>query len=156
LTAADCLKKDGGYCKSFAKGRGRDLVSEVFYHKLTREDKGLSREDEEVRGRGWRYWTIDLEGKSTAWAITVAIAGVNEKNPVRSIAGASCDKKSGSAFPSVHGEENDIVLLSQSFDDSAKQDHFRPPVGTSLLGWVKGDDEVSFYSLVHSDASTYL
>ena len=141
LRAEDCLKDDGMYCKSFAKGRGRDLGSAAFYRILTQEDK-------EGGGRGWRFWTIDLQGSSTAWAIIAAVAGVNEQNPVLSAAGASCDKESGSAFPSVYGEENDILLLSQSFDDNAKESHFQPPDGTSLIGWITGADEVSFCLIV--------
>jgi hypothetical protein len=139
LTTKDCLKDDGKFCKSFAKGRGRDLGAAAFYRRLSADDKLGG-------GLGWRSWTIDLEGGSTAWSIITAIAGVNEQMPVLGTAGASCDKESGSAFPSVFGDRNDILLLSQSFDDNAKESHFQPPDGTSLLGWITGADEVSFSS----------
>jgi hypothetical protein len=108
----------------------------------------LTQEDKEGGGRGWGSWAIDLQGSSTAWAIIAAITGVNEQNPVLSEAGASCDKELGSAFPSVYGEENDVLLLSQSFDDNAEESHFQPPDGTALIGWITGADEVSFCLIV--------
>ena len=72
---------------------------------------------------------------------------MNEKQPVLTTAGTSCDKEPGSVFPSVYGKVNDILLLSQSFDDTANYEHFLPPEGTMLLDWIKGDDEVSFCSV---------
>jgi len=59
----------------------------------------------------------------------------------------------GSVFPSVYGKVNDILLLSQSFDDTANYEHFLPPEGTMLLDWIKGDDEVRFCSVTMYFAS---
>jgi hypothetical protein len=140
LTASDCTKQEDDYCKTFTKGRGRDLGTAVYFHKLTPND----RNDDGVVNNMWRNWTIDIRGNNTAWAIINAIAGVNEKQPVLTTAGTSCDKEPGSVFPSVNGKVNDILLLSQSFDDTANIEHFLPPEGTMLLDWIKGDDEVSF------------
>ena len=47
----------------------------------------------------------------------------------------------------MYGKVNDILLLSQSFDDTANYEHFLPPEGAMLLDWIKGDDEVSFCSV---------
>jgi hypothetical protein len=140
LTSSDCTKQEDDYCKTFTKGRGRDLGTAVYFHKLTQND----RNDDEVVNNGWRNWTVDIRGNNTAWAIINAIAGVNEKQPVLTTGGTSCDKEPGSVFPSVNGKVNDILLLSQSFDDTANIEHFLPPEGTMLLDWIKGDDEVSF------------
>ena len=56
------------------------------------------------------------------------------------VAGTSCDGASDSVFPSVHGEEDDVLLLSQSFDDTAMKYDFRAPEGTSLLVWTISRD----------------
>ena len=133
---AKITKESISYCKEFAKGRGRDLGQAVFYHILTQEDQDQSPD-------GWKPWSINLHGTTKAWAIISAIAGVNEGQPVRSYAGETCDKEHGSLFPSVYGETNDVLLLSQGFDDSAKEDHFLPPDGTILLGHIKETDEVN-------------
>jgi hypothetical protein len=45
----------------------------------------------------------------------------------------------------VYGEENGVLLLSQAFDDTASVSDFRPPDGTSLLGWTRSEDEVSLF-----------
>jgi hypothetical protein len=42
-----------------------------------------------------------------------------------------------------HSKENDVLLLSQSFDDTALRRHFQPPNGTELLGFTNSFDEVS-------------
>jgi len=149
LTESDCMIQDDHYCKTFTKGNGRDLGTAAFYHKLTPND----RDENGVVNNGWRNWTIDIRGNNIAWAIINAIAGVNEKQPVLTTAGASCDKEPGSVFPSVYGKVNDILLLSQSFDDTANYEHFLPPEGAMLLDWIKGDDEVRFCSVTMYFAS---
>ena len=54
----------------------------------------------------------------------------------------------------MYGKVNDILLLSQSFDDTANYEHFLPSEGTMLLDWIiRGDDEVSFYSVTMYFAS---
>ena len=134
LRASDCIKEDGPYCLRFRDGRragnGQDLGTVLFYRKVTGDDP--------------RYWNIDLPGGARTWAIVTAITNVNEQRPIVSVSGASCDRASSSAFTSVYGKENDVLLLSQSFDDTAKMSDFKPPDGTSLFGWIKLNDEVSF------------
>jgi hypothetical protein len=48
-----------------------------------------------------------------------------------------------SKFPSVYGKKNDVLLLSQSFDDTALKRDFQPPESTELLGFTNSFDEVS-------------
>ena len=88
-------------------------------------------------------WTVELPGKSTVWAIVTAIPAVNRDRPIFRKQGASCDNEWGSSFTSVYGKENDVLLLSQSFDDTALQRHFQPPESTDLLGFTNSFDEVS-------------
>jgi hypothetical protein len=101
----------------------------MFYRKVTIEDPS--------------YWNIELRGSTTTWAILTAITNVNEQRPIVSASVTSCDGASDSVFPSVFGRENDVLLLSQSFDDTASIGGFMPPAGTSLLGWTRSEDEVS-------------
>ena len=68
---------------------------------------------------------------------------MNRAQPILRVAGTSCDRKRESEFPSVYGEEGNLVLLSQSFDDNAVLGQFRPPDGTDLVGWINDLDEVS-------------
>ena len=42
-----------------------------------------------------------------------------------------------------YSKENDVLLLSQCFDDTALKRHFQPPEGTELLGFTNSVDEVS-------------
>ncbi len=134
LRASDCIKEDGPYCQRFRDGRraanGQDLGTVLFYRKVTEEDPG--------------NWKIDLPGGTTTWAIVTAITNVNEQRPIIITSGVSCDRVLVSTFPSVYGKESDVLLLSQSFDDTALESDFRPPDGTSLLGWVRSNDKVSF------------
>ena len=48
-----------------------------------------------------------------------------------------------SVFPSLFGNENDILLLSMSGDDAWDEAQFQAPLGTETLGHVKGEDDVS-------------
>ena len=134
LRASDCIKEDGPYCLQFRQGThvgaGKDLSTVLFYRKVTLDDPGC--------------WNINLRGGTTTWAIITVITNVNDQKPIVSASSASCDSASDSVFPSVYGEENDVLLLSQSFDDTAKMSDFKPPDGTSLLGWARSEDEVSF------------
>ncbi|KAL3797058.1 hypothetical protein ACHAW5_009644 [Stephanodiscus triporus] len=134
LRASDCIQDDGPYCLRFRDGRmagnGRDLGTVMFYRKVTGDDPG--------------YWNIDLPGGTTTWAIITAITNVNEQRPIVSATGASCDRASDSVFSSVYGKKNDVLLLSQSFDDTASASDFKPPAGTSLFGWTRSDDEAGF------------
>lgn len=51
-----------------------------------------------------------------------------------------------SVFPSLSGNENDILLLSMSGDDAYDKARFQAPLGTETLGHVKDEDEVSITS----------
>lgn len=64
-------------------------------------------------------------------------------DPIREVSGESCDKVSDSAFPSVFGTEHDVLLLSQSFDDAASMSDFRAPSGTSTIGYMRVNQDVS-------------
>jgi hypothetical protein len=133
LRATDCIEEDGDFCLKFHRGghvgNGQDLGTVMFYRKVTIEDPS--------------YWNVDLRGSTTTWAILTAITNVNEQRPIVSASVTSCDGASDSVFPSVFGRENDVLLLSQSFDDTASIGGFMPPAGTSLLGWTRSEDEVS-------------
>jgi hypothetical protein len=132
------IKKESiEYCKEFDEGRGKDLGQAVFTHVLTLADKDLSAD-------GWRFWSMTLHGTNRAWAIVMAIPDVNKSHPVRGYAGVTCDKEHGTVFPSLFGNPNDVLLLSQSFDDSAKEVHFLPPTGTELLGYLTKSDEAGY------------
>jgi hypothetical protein len=114
----------------------------MFYRKVTEDDPGC--------------WNIDLPGGTTTWAVITAITNVNEQRPIVSAIGASCDNATDSVFPSVYGRENDVLLLSQSFDDTASVNYFTPPDGTSLLGWTRSNDEVSYIRCYSDALSTQL
>ena len=89
-------------------------------------------------------FSFDLIGRAPSWAILVAVNGIDETNPVRSVALTSCDKKKQSVFPSVNGEENDLLLLSQAFDDPASDAQFPAPLNTTLVSSTRGPDEAGF------------
>jgi hypothetical protein len=114
-------------------GEGNDLGTVMFYHKVTKDDSGC--------------WDVDLKGGNT-WAFVTAITNVNERDPIQDISGTSCDKSTNSVFSSVLGRENDVLLLSQSFDDPASMNDFSPPSGTSILGYLKVNDDVRFILLL--------
>jgi hypothetical protein len=109
-------------------GGGNDLGTVMFYRRMTDTDP--------------RCWVIDLKGGNT-WAMVTAITNVKQ-DPIREFSNESCDKLSSSRFPSVFGEEHDILLLSQSFDDPYAQDDFTPSSGVSRLGYMRVNQDVSF------------
>jgi hypothetical protein len=133
MRAAHCQVRDGPFCLEFLRdnerGNGQDLGTVLFYRQVEENDPC--------------NWTIDLPGRTTTWAITTAIPNVNQDNPIRQVSGISCDKDWDSVFPSVFGDENDVLLLSQAFDDTAVKNQFQPPDGTDLLGFTNSYDEVS-------------
>ena len=135
--ASHCINKDGPFCVQFRNGRmgggGNDLGTVMFYKRVTKVDPVC--------------WVVDLKGGST-WAVVTAITNVNELDPTRDVSGASCDKSSKSVFPSVYGKENDVLLLSQSFDDPASEGDFIPPSGISVLGFLQVKEDVSFIFLL--------
>merc|ERR1712176_455391 len=63
---------------------------------------------------------------------------------VQSLAYQSCDAIAQSAFPSVRGRRNDILLLSQVFDDPAVKSDFTAPPSTELMGDISGADTAAF------------
>lgn len=146
MRAAHCIERDGPYCLQFLQGdevgNGQDLSTVVFYRQVTEEDSC--------------EWTVDLPGRAMAWALVTAIPDVNQTEPILRVSGTSCDVEWESVFPSVYGEENDILLLSQSFDDRALKNDFMPPAGTDLLNWTNSKDEVSCrVTLLHCQMADY-
>ena len=131
--AGHCVERDGPYCLNFKRGDeegpGRDLGTVLFHRTVTADDPGC--------------WDIDLPGGSTTWAIITSVTNVNKEKPILRASGRSCDVEWESAFPSVYGEKEDVLLLSQCFDDTALKSDFLPPQGTDLLGWTNSYDEVS-------------
>ena len=145
LRASHCVKRDGAYCLKFRRngevGNGKDLGTVMFYRKVTEDDPGC--------------WTIEIPGGTTTWAVVTAITNVNEEKPILRNAGTSCDKAWDSVFPSVYGEENDVLLLSQSFDDTALEQDFLPPAETDLLGWTNSIDEVCLVTCLYCSDVTF-
>ena len=140
LTASDCIERDGDYCEAFKRPwnpdgnerSGKDLATVMFSRKITN--------DENIG-----CWDLDITGYDhTTWAIVTAIPYVDKNQPVRRWSGRSCDDSEQSVFPSKYGMENDVLLLSQSFDDTAELEHFAAPNGTELLGFTNGDDDAGF------------
>ena len=131
--ASQCVKRDGPFCVRFGSGSGKDLGTVMFYHRMTKDDPGC--------------WDVHLKG-GTTWAVVTAITNVNERDPIRDVSGESCDKSSASVFPGVHGKENDVLLMSSSFDDRVSVDRFTPPSGASFLGYVTVRADVSFIVVV--------
>lgn len=131
--ASHCMDKDGPFCSQFRNGRmsgdGNDLGTVMFYKRVTKDDPGC--------------WVVDLKGGNT-WAVVTAITNVNERDPIRDVSGASCDNSSNSVFPSVYGKENDVLLLSQSFDDPALEGDFAPPSGVSVIGFLQVNEDTGF------------
>ena len=75
----------------------------------------------------------------------MSVPNVNREQPIQLVAGTSCDKKKQSVFPSVYGDQGNVLLLSQSFDDTAAVGQFSPPEGTTLMNWTREFDEVSTF-----------
>ncbi|KAL3777389.1 hypothetical protein ACHAW5_004218 [Stephanodiscus triporus] len=135
LLASDCVEKDGDDCLRFQgdgiAGGGYDLGTVLFHRRVT-EDDLLS---------GTLQTFVEGTDNRRTWAIVTAITNVNQQSPIRAAAGTACDEDSDSVFPSVYGKDNDVLLLSQSFDDTASRDDFLPPDGTFLLGRAISRDE---------------
>ncbi len=129
--ASDCVKRDCPFCVQFQSGGGNDFGTVMLYQWVAEDDPGC--------------WDVDLQGRST-WVIVTAITNVNKHDPIQDVSGKSCDNLLDSVFSSVHGKENDVLLMSSLFDDPA----MLPPSGASILGyiWVRGD--VSFIIVVAS------
>ena len=136
--ASHCVEQNGPFCVRFHNGNmgggGNDLGTVMFYRRMTDADP--------------RCWVVDLKG-GTTWAIVTAITNVKQ-DPIRDFSNKSCDKVSSSQFPSAFGEENDVLLLSQSFDDAFAKDDFTPPSGASRLGYMRVNQDVSSVIVVVS------
>mmetsp|Transcript_29746 Transcript_29746/g.66762 ORF Transcript_29746/g.66762 Transcript_29746/m.66762 type:complete len:347 (-) Transcript_29746:107-1147(-) len=134
LRAVHCIERNGPYCQAFKRdnigGSGKDLGTVVFYRHLKAEDPGC--------------WKIELPGKTTTWLTAISVSGVNKDKPIKRASGVSCDEEWESVFPNVYGEEGDVLLLSQCFDDQAAKSAFLPPQGTDLLGFTNASDEAGF------------
>lgn len=149
--AAECFKRDNGYdcvtyedcvswkngeiCESFGDyGRGgRDLAQSIFYRKVGSSEPSS--------------YTFNFNPDSTGhpgWAILTALRGANTSDPIRDWANEGCDNNPDSLFPSVYGVKDDMVLLSQSFDDAVAQSKFGAPTGTTTFGYVSQSDEAGF------------
>ena len=134
--ARDCIdiSTSGTNCNKFEikssgyTGSGSDLGTIVFYRTVMKNDP--------------TSWTITLDQSTRrVWTIVTSISNVNQTDPIRSAAGTSCDDVNESSFPSVYGKPNDVLLLSQSFDDTASRDDFVAPSGTYVLGRTISRDE---------------
>ncbi|KAL7520983.1 hypothetical protein ACHAWX_005668 [Stephanocyclus meneghinianus] len=143
MREVNCIVRDGPFCREFKRGNesgtGKDLATVVFYRHVEDNDPC--------------EWTLNLPGSltpscSNVHILTVykvvSVPNVNRAQPILRVAGTSCDRKRESEFPSVYGEEGNLVLLSQSFDDNAVLGQFRPPDGTDLVGWINDLDEAGF------------
>jgi len=116
------------YCDEFEDGTtGEDLATVVFYRKAT--------------DGGEEEYSFSMEGDTESWAIMASIGGIDASDPVRDVGAVSCDQNSDSVFPSVEGNEGDILLLHMANDDAVEQDLFGPPPGTTVLAYTSGEDE---------------
>ena len=138
FSVSDCIWVDGDYCNRFKGedgyvGHGLDLATVLFYRTVI-IDTPIA-------------WNMTLRGSQPTWAIITAIPNVNAEMPINQtlgVRGTSCDRKYQSVFPSVYGKEDDILLLSQAFDDTASTTDFLAPEGTTRLGWIRSWDEAGF------------
>lgn len=158
---AECLKGDNGmdcaterqcrrwldnqYCERFDDGtRGHDLAQAVFVREVTSNEANTYRFNLKSR---------KTNGGHPSWAILTVLRGANNTNPVRDWAHTGCDRDRDSRFPSVRGFKNDMVLLSQSFDDAEPARRFQAPRGTRLLAHIGQSDESGFLFAGHLDKS---
>ena len=134
-TESDCTSwHDDNFCERFGnKGHGHDLAQSIFVREV-----GAGEKD------SYRFNLNRDSSGHPGWAILTALRGANTKEPVRDWSGTGCDKHPDSLFPSVYGENGDMLLLSQSFDDAVAEVKFGAPSGTSTLGYVSKSDEAGF------------
>ena len=130
----DCIRwHNEDYCADFGGHGGHDLAQSVFFRKVDSSEANS--------------YTFNLNRDTTGhpgWAILTALRGADANNPVRDWSYKGCDESPDSVFPSVYGEEGDILLLSQSFDDAIAQTKFGAPSSTTLFGYVSKSDEAGF------------
>ena len=132
MTEADCVEwnDDEDYCEEFEEGPSRDLGTAVFYRTVDFGEPDS--------------YTWDPLGSHAAWAIMTSLRGADTSDPLRAWAGESNDQDSNSVFPPTYGEAGDLLLLSQGFDDTAAEEDFLPPMGTTALGYIAGADEAGY------------
>lgn len=132
LREADCTERlDADYCRTFGDGgNGRDLAGALFYRFVAQNEP--------------ERFAFDLRGDKPAWAILVAARGADPDDPIVDTAGRSRDSSDDSVFPSVRAESGSLLLVSQSFDDTAAVDQFTAPGGMDAVGHVAGNDEAGF------------
>ncbi|MEM7160717.1 MAG: hypothetical protein AAF799_48215 [Myxococcota bacterium] len=137
MTEDDCLEwnDDEAYCDVFEEGPSRDLGTAVFYRSVDFGEPDS--------------YTWDPLGSHAAWAIMTSLRGADANDPLRSWTGESNDGDSNSVFPPTYGKSGDILLLSQGFDDTAAEEDFLPPLGTTALGYIAGADEAGYLFSQH-------
>ncbi|KAL3930605.1 MAG: hypothetical protein SGARI_004435 [Bacillariaceae sp.] len=129
---------------------GHDLAQAVFVREATQDD-----------ATGDTIVQVDMGGSSSrhpSWAMLVTLRGANTTHPVRDWASTGADLSNSSVFPNVDGHANDVILLSQSFDDQVNcprvnkfsttkewmqsqaipncVGEFENPEGTDMLGYI--------------------
>ena len=152
IRVAECLKGDNGmdcaveqdcktwldkqYCERFNNGsRGLDLAQAVFIRTVESNEP----ESYELNLKSRR-----IIGGHPSWVFLSVFRGANNADPIRDWAHTGCDRDRDSRFPSVNGRKNDLILLSQSFDDAEPARRFRAPLGTTLLAHIGQSDESGF------------
>ncbi len=146
MTIADCTNKSGNFCLGFQNQyQGRDLA-QVVYTRTASSSEPAS-------------WSFNMNQDSTGhpgWIILTTLRGANTSAPVRGWAHKGCDNDLDSLFPSVNGVKGDMLLLSQSFDDTVTKDKFGAPNGMQTFGYVAGNDEAGFLfgSILTQDGAT--
>jgi hypothetical protein len=136
-TKSDCTiwESNGKFCSYFGSygGGGHDLAQSVFYKAASSAEPSSYRFN----------LNMDTYGHP-GWAILTALRGAATTDPIRDWAHEGCDNRTDSLFPSVYGEVDDMVLLSQSFDDRVEKDLFGAPSGAITFGYISNSDEAGF------------
>lgn len=142
--AADCTSwHNSSYCASFGSLKGWDLGQAVFVRTVSSSEATSYTFNLAHIDRNTRTFMPDSSGEP-AWATLSALRGANNEAPVRAWAGTGCDNNADSLFPSVAGNAGDLLLLSQSNDQTVPMSRFLPPTGTTSYGYVTGPDETAF------------
>lgn len=142
--AADCTSwHNSSYCSSFGGLRGWDLGQAVFVRIVSASEASSYTFNLAHVDRNTNSFQPDASGEP-AWATLSALRGANNEAPVRAWAGTGCDHDGDSLFPSVAGTAGDLLLLSQSNDQTVPMSRFLPPSGTTSYGYVTGPDETAF------------
>jgi hypothetical protein len=135
VDASDCTDwYDSSFCRRFGgSNTGRDLAQTVLYKAVGASEPST-----------YRFNLNRDSSGHPGWAILTALRGANTSNPVRDWAHKGCDGSADSVFPSVRGQAGDMLLLSQSFDDTVSQSKFGAPSGMQTFGYVSRSDEAGY------------